>query len=398
MQRNIHRFIKDIVKSQQWIYTTYSFLGSAILNLWGLFIRENTKTILFITYGGKRYDDSPRKVYEYMKNDVRFSDFNLVWAFENPDAYKDLVEKSVKVDTLEYFKIALTAHYWITNSSATRGLNFLPQSTINIFFTHGMTGIKKIGTDLKSENVSFHSQKPERRDIIVIEGKKEEEIIRRAWNLQNEKILNIGLPRNDDLVNQTAESINNLKVKLGIPNDKQVILYAPTFREYKRDSSLAVYLAPPFDFDKWYAELGEEYILLLTAHYEVSKLMNVPNNHPFIVNAFGYENINDLMLVSDLLISDYSSIIFDYSILERPIFSYAYDYEQYVDERGIYDGYENLFFDGINHTEDELINKIKNMDYYLECQHSKKIKETYITNYGNAAKEFCDIFAKEYLE
>lgn len=397
MQRKFHRRIKDTVKSRPWIYKLYAALGSFLLKIWRIFIREDKKTVLFVTYGGKRYDDSPRKVYEYMKTDSRFRDLNLVWAFETPDAYSDKVENRVKIDTPQYFRTALKAHYWITNSSASRGLNFMRKSTINVFFTHGMTGIKKIGTDLKRGNVSFHNQKPERRDIIVIEGKKEEEIIKRAWNLTNEKILNIGLPRNDDLVGRTAEDIVLLKKKLGLPDNKKVILYAPTFREYKRDSSLAVYIAPPFDFDKWDKELGKEYVLLITAHYEVSRIMNIPNSHPFLVNAFGYENINDLMVVSNLLISDYSSIIFDYSILERPMFSYAYDYERYINERGLYDGYEELFYDGINSTENELIMKIKNMDYAAECQHTKKIKQDYITDYGNAAKKFCDIFAKEYL-
>ncbi len=397
MQNKVHRLMKDIVKSQKWIYKMYALIGSLGLRLWSMFIKEDKNTILFIAYGGKRYDDSPRKVYEYMKNDKRFKDFNLIWAFENPDKYVDCVEKRIKVDTLEYFRTALKAHYWITNSSATRGLNFMRKTTVNIFFTHGMTGIKKIGLDLSVNNNSFHFQKPERRDIIVIEGKKEEDIIRRAWNLSSEKLLNIGLPRNDDLCNASEEYIKSLKKKIGLPNNKKVILYAPTFREYKRDSNLEVYLAPPFDFDKWYSELGKNYLLLVTAHYEVSKLMNIPQQHPFIVNAFQYENINDLMLVSDLLISDYSSIIFDYSILEKPFFSYAYDLDQYENERGLYKGYEQLFHDGINYTEDQLINKIKTMNYLAECQHSKKIKDTYISNYGNAASRFCDIFEKEYM-
>lgn len=397
MQAKLHSFLKDLLKSQQWMYRVYACCGSVALRILGKFIHEDEKTILFVAYGGKRYDDSPRKVYEYMKKDNRFNAFHLVWAFEYPEMYCDEVENRVKVDTLKYFETALKAHYWITNSSASRGLNFMGANTVNILFQHGMAGIKKIGMDLNRDNVSFHNQKPERRDIIVIEGKKEEPILRRAWNLSNEHVLNIGLPRNDDLVDLTKDRIRGLRKKFCIPDDKKVILYAPTFREYNRDSSLAVYLAPPIDYNMWYKKLGEKYVLMITAHYEVSKYMNLPMNHPFIVNAFKYENINDLMVVSDLLISDYSSIIFDYAILERPIFSYAYDYDQYVKERGLYDGYEQLFYDGISYTEEELICKVKNMNYEAECQHSKKMKQIYITSYGKSAKKFCDFFAEEYL-
>lgn len=379
--------LKQLCKSSHVVYMAYYYIMSLILKFVGIFVRTDDKLILFVVYGGQRYDDSPRFIYEYMKAHAGYQDYRYIWAFIEPDAVKEIPDaEKVRIDTLRYYMTALKAKYWLSNSSASRGLNFKKQMTKNVFFTHGMTGIKKIGRDMEEKNKSFKNGFDEKFDVIVIEGKKEDELLKHAWNISGKELYKLGLPRNDELLQKTSEDIRMLKQKLKIPFDKKVILYAPTFREYNRDSSLAVFLKPPFDFNKWQELLGDRYILLLTAHYEVAKLMDIPENHPFIINAFKYPCINDLMLVSDLLISDYSSIIWDYSILGKPIISYAYDFEDYQKERGIYDGYEKIFSHGIMKSEQEMISFIQNMDYEAECEYTKKyIRDEYVAVYGNAA-------------
>lgn len=378
-------FLKDLLKSNRMLYKIYCYVGSFILKVLGIFIKTDENLILFVVYGGQRYDDSPRFMYEYMKSHEKYSNYKYVWAFIDPEQHTQVKDKKVCINSLEYFIVALRAKYWLTNSSATRGLNFKKKTTVNIFTQHGMTGIKTLV--LGEKNKSFRLCYNEKFDYIVIEGKKEISLLNEAWHTTGDEFLSVGLPRNDELVNADNNHILELKKKLGIPSDKKVILYAPTFREYKRNSKLETYLAPPFDFDKWYEKLGDEYVLLLTAHYEVAKLMDVPDDHPFVINAFKYPYINDLILVSDMLISDYSSIIFDYSIIGKPIISYAYDYDVYQQHRGVYPGYENIFSHGIFRTEDEVIKHIQTMDYDQECLFTKKnIRDEYIINYGNATE------------
>lgn len=384
--------LKQICKSSRTFYTMYYHVMSLILRFLGLFIKVKKNQVLFVVYGGQRYDDSPRFIYEYMKGHPQYSKYKCKWAFIDPDSIKEVPkEEKVRIDTPAYYKTALESAYWITNSSASRGLNFMHKKTVNICSEHGMAGMKVIGTDIKEKNgknKSFVNGFSEKFDAILIEGKKETEILKRAWNANEKMLIQYGLPRNDELVHKTPEDIIALKKKLGVPLDKKVILYAPTFREYKRDSALAVYLKPPFDFDKWYECLGDEYVLLLTAHYEVAKLMDVPKAHPFVINAFKYPHINDLMLVSDLLISDYSSVVFDYSILGRPIISYAYDYEDYRRERGLYDGYEGIFSHGVMRTEEDVIHFIRTMNYDAECKYTREnIRDEYIANYGDATEK-----------
>ena len=136
----------------------------------------------------------------------------------------------------------------------------------------------------------------------------------------------------------------------------------------------------PFDIEKMKKQLSNEYVLLVTAHYEVYKILDIPQNDPFVINAFDYPYINDLLIASDIMISDYSSIVFDYSILERPILCYGYDYDLYMEKRGTYVDLNELFYDGVIKNNEELIYVIKNMDYKVESEHTKKIKNEYILN------------------
>lgn len=385
--------LKNIVKNNCIIYKLYYLIGSLLLKILGFFLATDDKLILLVVYGGQRYDDSPRFVYEYMKNQVEFRKYHYVWAFTEPEKI-NLVPKNekVKIDTLDYYICALKAHYWITNSSASRGLNFKKKNTVNIMYQHGMAGIKKIGNDIVFGNKSFGNGFDEKFDYIFIEGKKESDLLKKAWDTDGNEFKLTGLPRNDELINFNNEKSKRLKIKIGIPEKKKVILYAPTYREYFRDSTMSTYFVPPINFDKWYCNLGDDYVLLLTAHYEVQKLLNVPKNHPFVINAFKYPYINDLLIVSDILISDYSSIIFDYSILNRPIISFAYDYEIYKNNRGLYCGYDNLFYKGIDASEDSVIEHIKNIKYEDECRFVKKfIHEKYVLADGKATEKSVQI-------
>lgn len=387
--------IKAFVKRNKAIYSLYYHLGSLFLRFIGLFIQTDPYLILFISYGGQKYDDSPRVVYEYLLKHPVSSKHKYVWAFIEPDKFPQ-VEQKVKVDTLSYYITAMRAGYWITNSSASRGLNFRKKSTQNMLFTHGLTGIKKIGCDIQKSEKAFKIGFHEQFDAIFVEGKKEIPLLAHAWQMDPAVFYTTGLPRNDDLATVTQKEINSIKDRFGIPQSKRVILYAPTFREFSRAEDGRNALGIPIDFSKWEAALGKEYVLLVTAHYEVAKLLDELPKNDFVINAFQYPVLNDLIKVSDILISDYSSIVFDYSILERPIFCYGYDYDSYSRERGLYADLDQLFSHGVLRTEDAVLKAILEMDYSAECKYTKdRIKDEYIAAYGNASEKAVQIIFKE---
>lgn len=384
--KNIKKTLKNILKKNKVIYIIYFYIISMLLNIIGIFIKTDENLVLFVSYGGRRFDDSPKFLYEYMNKNKDYNKFKLIWGFKDKDQFPIEDESKVEIDTIKYFITALKAKYWITNSSIERGLKFKKRNTIYVNFQHGTAGIKKIGNDIPKNNKSFITKNNEKFDMFIIQGKKEKDILTKAFGLDEKNIYDIGLPRNDELVNFNEEKIKEIKNKLNIPMDKKVILYAPTYREYNNDKNLNSFIKIPFNFLELKEEFEDKYVLLITSHYEVEKMLNLPQNDKFIINAFKYPYINDLLLVSDILISDYSSVVFDYSILERPIICYAYDYDLYMKTRGTYADLNKLFFDGVIKTQKELIKVILNIDYEKESVFTKKIKENYIANFGNTTE------------
>lgn len=389
------KFIKNIIKNNKILYAIYNFIFSFFLNIIGKFIKIEENQALFVVYGGKRYDDSPRFVYEYIKKQPEYQHIKCVWAFICLEDF-DFIPKNekVKIDTMSYYKAVLQSKYWITNSSVKRGLNLKEKNHIDVFFTHGMTGIKKIGIDMDKSNQSFRSKKQEKFDMIVLGGRKEKDILVRAWQTEEEHFYVTGLPRNDELYQIKEEKVKEIKQKLKVPLDKKVILYAPTYREFYKDSSLDNIIQNPFDFEKMKQELSDEYVLVVTAHYLVGKLLGIPKDNPFIINAFEYPYMNDLLMIADILISDYSSVVWDYAILERPILCFGYDYDRYVKERGTYLDLEKVFFNGVIKTQDQLIESIKNMDFEKQKQHTRQLKQEYVVIEEKSAEKIAKIIFK----
>ena len=317
--------IKRLLKQNKFIYYLYNYLFSIILKFIGLFIRMDDTLILFNSFGGAKYDDSPRAIYEYMVNNSTYKEFSMVWAIDNPNLLPKNV-KYVKNNTIKFFFTALKAKYWITNSSMERGLKFKKKSTIYINTWHGSI-IKKI--DIKNDRLVFRVSMP---DYVYTQSQMDIDYFSEKWNYPKSIFVLSGYPRNDELTHTSKSEIEEIKKKLNIPLNKKVILYAPTFRDNDYDKN-GCYIAPPITINKWEKELSNDYILLFRAHYEINKVLNIKENN-FIHNVTNYPKLNDLLKISDILISDYSSIMIDYSILEKPIYCFAYDYQKYNKERG----------------------------------------------------------------
>ena len=224
-------------------------------------------------------------------------------------------------------------------------------------------------------------------DFFCYESEYQKNIFKRDFNVKEEALIPSGLPRNDGLYHVSSEEVIELKKKLGLPLDKKVIMYAPTWRDsYDKGASYAI--KPPMDVDKWESKLKEEYVLLFRTHAYTTKLLGVVFNE-FCLDFTSYPVINDLFKVADILISDYSACIADYSILERPIICFAYDYDDYKLTRGLYIDFSEEMPNGILQTEDKVINHILTMDYDAECLKTKRMIKDKYTYLGGAATEYC---------
>ena len=387
---DVKQKIINLLKYNKTIYVIYYCVMSFCLNLLKLFVKTDEKLILFNSFAGRKYDDSPRAIFEMMKQDARFKEYKFVWAFHEPDKYVVEGAKKIKTDGFTYFKTALAARIWVTNSSVERGLSFRGKNTLYFNTWHG-TPMKKMGSDVELSNQSFRGKGQNKFDVMMSQGHFETEVFSRSFNLPKEKFLEEGLPRNDVLANYKDKKRAEIRNKIKVKPNQIVILYAPTFREYDKDENLGVVMTPPMDLIKWERELGDKYVLLMRAHYEVSKVMQIKENE-FVRNMTDYPDLNDLYIAADILISDYSSVFFDYAITGKPMLHFCYDYDKYSTKRGMYFDIREKVSGGA--AEDQVIELIKSIDMAKESKKTAAFRDEYVNFYGSAAEAAVDYIAK----
>ena len=174
--------------------------------------------------------------------------------------------------------------------------------------------------------------------------------------------------------------------------DKKVILYAPTFRGHVATAS-----SPDrIDFERFCRELGNEYVIVCKHHPFVKNPPIIPEElQHFARDLTKYLSIEDLLCCVDICISDYSSLVFEYSLFEKPMIFYAYDYDNYCDWRGFYYDYSEFTPGPVVQTEDELLNSIKNIDTQFDKQKVIDFKEKFMGSCDGHATERIIALMKE---
>ena len=211
------------------------------------------------------------------------------------------------------------------------------------------------------------------------------------FKLKNDVAMLSDYPRNDDLLTYTKEETSEIKKGLGVPEDKKVILYMPTYRAFTKDKKNNLYVAPPIDLQYWKKTLGSQYVVLFRLHYLVERQLDIPNDG-FSYSVTKYPKLNDLYAIADILISDYSSAFFDYSILERPMLCFPYDEKDYIKYTGLYMELGKLPCK-IAENEKDLVAALTQIDYKKESERVAKFKMEYAPKAGCAG----DIVIKEII-
>ena len=369
------------LKHNPLVSKAFRMLASAAVRAMGIFTPMDEKAVLFSAHT-RKYNDSPRAIYERMRTDPRFKDFTFYWALDDAEG-TEVPGPCVKLvpDTMNYFRTALRCKYWITCVNIERGLRFKRRKTVYLNTWHGIP-IKTVGNEAKGRADYDFSY----IDYFCASGEYEIDLYRRSFNVPEEHIIRTGLPRNDVLYHPDAVDRRALLRRLGLPEDKKIILYAPTWRD-SRDGGKSYTIAPPMDLDKWAKALGQDYVLLFRTHPYTNALLGVEFND-FVRDFTDYPVVNDLLLAADVLISDYSAVMFDYCVLERPILSFAYDCDAYAAKRGFAMDPRTEMPGGICETEDEVIARILNLDPEAEAEAVRRFKQKYVT-YGGHATEEC---------
>jgi CDP-glycerol glycerophosphotransferase len=376
----------EIIKNSPFIYSIYFYSISFVINFIKLFLKTDEKLVLFVAYGGRHFNDSPRTLYEAMQKDERFSNYKLVWAFRNPNDF-EFVPNRIKIDTFEYFKTALKSRVWITNVYIERGLYFKGIKTYYLHTTHTVFPKLMASHALAAGNDNFSVKGGYHYDCSCAQSKYEQKMQAEMFDIPIDNVKLTGYPKNDVLINFPKEKKFQIRDTLGIAPDKIVILYAPTYRDESK-----VTQSCPINFDLWNKVLGDKYVVLFRAHPVIVNMTHFDSNSNFVIDVSNYQVNTDLMAVADILISDYSGIFFEFGVQEKPMFCYAYDYDDYIKTRGLYFDIREKIPGGFM-NEEELLNYIKNGDNEEIMEKVNEFRKEQITYFGNATKQCLDLIS-----
>ena len=344
----------------------------------------------FIAFSGRQYSDSPRRISELLLRE--HPEIQQFWAFNEPEKFRFLEETGIKVvkyKSLEYLYYVMTSKVYVDNAEFWSILKFRPGQMV-LQTWHGGGAYKRVGghrIDVNQREQRHAVEKMNKITLFLSSSRAFTDfVIRGAYQYKGE-VLECGLPRNDDLLKADAAVSAKVRQALEIPQNAKVLLYAPTFRN---SHSLDLY---DVDFSRLQqaleARFGGEWVILLRMHYYLSdKAMS--SALPFLRNATDYPDMQDLLLSADALLTDYSSCMWDFSLMHKPCFLYARDIAEYRGERDFYTPIESWPFPLASNNE-ELEQVIAQFDEsrYREAvlRHHRDLGST---ESGTAAKQCVD--------
>ena len=337
--------------------------------------------IVFESFLGRNCSGQPKYIYQYLEK--QYGDkYKYIWIVDRDDVKITGKHKKCKRWSLSYYYYMNRSKYWVNNMRQPLSILKRPE-TIILATWHG-TPLKRLVFDMED----LYSATPEYKDIVyrqtrawnylLSDNPYSTEKFQRCFLVDREQILEAGYPANDPMyASDREEKAIQIKKKLGIAPDKKVIMYAPTWRDDNFHESGKYGFDLGLDIDRMKQEFGEEYVLLLRMHYFVVDRFDMTQFGDFAVDVCEYDDITDLYLISDLLLTDYSSVFFDYANLKRPVLFYMYDLEKYRDNlRGFYLDIHKDLPGPILETNDQVIDAIKNIEQ-VEKEYAEKYDEFY---------------------
>ena len=335
-------------------------------------LQVDHRLVMFESFLGKQYSCNPRAIYEYLQS--HHPEYKMYWSVDKryTKAFEEAGVPYIHRFSIPWLFKMTRARFWVTNSRLPLWIP-KPKHTIYLQTWHG-TPLKKLaadmkevhmpGTDTESYKKNFLAESS-KWDYLISPNAYSTEIFARAFDVHPTKIIETGYPRNDILYNgNNRDTIDSLKKQMNVPLDKKVILYAPTWRDDEFYSKGKYKFDLQLNLDKMREKLGQEYVILLRLHYLISENLDLSEYEGFAYNFSGYSDISHLYLVSDVILTDYSSVFFDYANLKRPMLFYVYDLDNYRDKlRGFYFDFEKTAPGPLVKTTDEVITNILSLDY-----------------------------------
>ena len=341
---------------------------------WNIFIHFplDRKKVVFSNFNGGGYGDNPKFIaQEFLKRNLGWK---LYWvSASNYDLPQGLTP--VRPNTIAFARHMATAGTWIDD---TRKLYYFKKRPGQFYIQtwHGGLGLKKVEKDceeaLSKEYVAYAKIDSKNMDLLLACCRWESESYREAFWYDG-PILEKGIPKNDIYFEDPAPYIRKVHQHFGLPEGTKLALYAPTYRDSRKTDMYNL------DYSQLLSTLekrfGGSWAVLVRMHPNVSYKDYPLTYTDRILNASPYENMQELLVASDIIISDYSGCAFDFPMIGKPGFLYAEDYEEMKRIKDYYFQLEELPFT-LALTNEQLMEQIEHFDE---------------KDYQKRCKEFCDM-------
>ncbi|WP_107418160.1 bifunctional glycosyltransferase/CDP-glycerol:glycerophosphate glycerophosphotransferase, partial [Streptomyces albidoflavus] len=297
--------------------------------------------VLYSSFDGRQYSDSPRAVHEELA--ARDTSLTHLWTVRDQQVDLPPGLTPVALWSAEWYEALARSRHIVTNTQLPEWFERAEGQYV-VQTWHG-TPLKRIGRDLAGSPAAdphYIAALPHRSaqwSLLVSPNRFSTPILRHAFGYTG-PVLESGYPRNDLLdAHGRAERAARVRRRLAIPEDRTVVLYAPTWREDRPKRGGRYGLDLPLDPARAAAELGDGHVLLVRRHYLVGGSVPGGDN---VRDVSRYPDVAELLLISDVLVTDYSSLMFDFAQTGRPMLFHTWDLDHYRDTlRGFYFDFES---------------------------------------------------------
>jgi len=340
------------------------------------------RTILYESFGGEGISDNPLALYQYIRNDPRFTGWRHIWVIDDPKKISAEMRNDpdiffVAKETELYQRFLCTAEYLINN--ATFPYYFVRKEGQHYLNTWHGTPLKTLGYDITTTPLQRANTARNliQASMFIAPNAHTEHVMLDRYGVRplfTGQSLLTGYPRIDATLNATPDEKRQLMVDLGLDPDKPVVLFAPTYRGH--------WSTPELEADEMAATLDRmqstQYNLIFRGHYFAEKTI-LQMNLPVMIAPHAIDTCK-LLAIVDVLVSDYSSIFYDFLVTQRPVIHYVYDWDRYVETRGVY--FEKEALPGVVcETEDALLDAV--------AQAIKDPQGQITPHYENARETYC---------
>ena len=369
---------------------------AGIYNLSCMFCSVKQKKIVLLNGHNHGLNGNLLEVYEEMKK--RSSEYNFIMIAKRDLFKAEGKGKIGKILTLikgSFHFFAALPYHMATAEKVFLNDNFIPMAYMKtekrktqfIQLWHGAGAFKRFGLSTESDPKVYQLVEKANQKIthLFVTSKQVVPYYEEAFAIKKEKIYPIGIPVTDLYFDDERISQRKERVYQQYPELRKykLLLYAPTFRNEAEENQQ---ILKQFDVSKIHEILGEEWLILVKMHPKFPVENIIENDYCY--NMTGYNDISDLYLVADMLITDYSSTVVEYSLLDKPVIMFAYDLQKY--DRGFYYDYESMVPGTVAHSQQELFEILEKKLDKVEKRHNF-VKFQYDNIKGKVCPDILDV-------